>query len=155
MQLSSTEPLFKRAIAMSGTPLMLKPLSASTAESTYESIIKALGFENISVEERIQRLITISPEELVEKTPMAARLAPFLDEDILAEAITFGNLVSGMQWCEALMIGDCQHDVRLCLLLFSLVHVTHTHRGTLPSSWAWAPRCKTSRPTYIHPFLPA
>ncbi|KAF2444556.1 carboxylesterase [Karstenula rhodostoma CBS 690.94] len=120
-QLFSTEPLFKRAIAMSGTPMMLKPLPAAVAEVTYNSIMEALGLENASVEERIRRLITISPEELVEKTPMTARLAPFLDGDILPEAVTFDKLASrmvipGMKWCGALMIGDCQHDVTTAIL---------------------------------------
>ncbi|KAL5371542.1 hypothetical protein DPSP01_014193 [Paraphaeosphaeria sporulosa] len=114
-QLFSTEPLFKRAIAMSGTPMMLKPLSASTAEATYQCIIRALGLQTATVAQRIQRLLTISPEELVEKTPMTAKVAPFLDGDILPEAITFEKLTGGIDspgtiWCEELMIGDCQHD---------------------------------------------
>jgi hypothetical protein len=159
-QLFSTEALFKRAIAMSGTPLMLKPLSASTAETTYESIVKALGLDNMSSEERIKRLTTISPEELVTKTPITASLAPFLDDDMLPEAITFEKLASGMtipgmQWCEALMIGDCQHDVRLGPALYSLESATHAHRETLPSSWAWRLACRTSRPTCIPLSLPA
>ncbi|KAL5404596.1 hypothetical protein PMIN03_009023 [Paraphaeosphaeria minitans] len=114
-QLFSTEPLFTRAIAMSGTPIMLKPLSVARAEATYESIIEALGLENASVEKRIQRLLTISAEELVEKTPMTARLAPYLDGRILPEAVTFEKLAStmdilGTKWCKQLMIGDCRHD---------------------------------------------
>ncbi|KAJ4348577.1 uncharacterized protein N0V89_009955 [Didymosphaeria variabile] len=114
-QLFSKKPLFKRAISMSGTPLMLKPLSLDVAESTYQAIIAALGLNDASVEERIQRLISIAPEELVEKTAMKALLAPFLDDDVLPEAITFEKLASGldvpgMKWCEELMIGDCRHD---------------------------------------------
>ncbi|KAL1602608.1 hypothetical protein SLS60_006024 [Paraconiothyrium brasiliense] len=100
---------------MSGTPLMLKPLSSDVAENTYEVIIAELGLKDASVEERIHRLTSISPEELVEKTPMTARLAPFLDDDVLPKAITFETLASGVdipgiKWCEELMLGDCQHD---------------------------------------------
>lgn len=116
MQLFSSERLFKRAIAMSGTPLMLKPVTSSDAESTYDAIIAAFGLENASVEERIKRLISIAPDELVAKTPMTARLAPFLDGVVLHDAVTFESLAKGLdtpgsKWCEELMIGDCQHDV--------------------------------------------
>lgn len=120
--------------------MMLKPLSVNTAEATYNTIIHALELENASVEDRIQRLLTITPEELVEKTPMTARLAPFLDDDILPEAITFEKIASGLdvpgvKWCEALMIGDCQHDVRLQTALFFLTYANNLHRAMCHSSW--------------------
>jgi hypothetical protein len=53
MQLYSEEPLFKRAISMSGTPLMLKPLNIPVTEMAYDIIMKELGLENASTEERI------------------------------------------------------------------------------------------------------
>lgn len=120
---------------MSGTPLMLKPLSAATAEATYEFVLTALGLGDASVEERIQRLLTISPEELVEKTPMTARLAPFLDSDALPEAITFETLASGIdiagtKWCEELMIGSCQHDVGFQMSLSRLQDANNGDRAT-------------------------
>jgi hypothetical protein len=101
---------------MSGTPIMLKPLSLEVAEASYASIMKELGLEDASPETRIQKLRTIEPEELVEKTSMGIPLLPVLDGDIVPQPITFAKLatstatVPGMTWCEELMIGDCKHD---------------------------------------------
>ncbi|KAH7378730.1 para-nitrobenzyl esterase [Pyrenochaeta sp. MPI-SDFR-AT-0127] len=113
-QLFSEESLFKRAISMSGTPIMLKPLPPPVTEMAYVSIMKELALENASLEERTQRLITISPDELVASTPMTVPLVPYLDGDLVSEATNFIN-ISGIgsktgAWCEELMIGDCQHD---------------------------------------------
>ncbi|KAH5347573.1 hypothetical protein HBI33_223380 [Parastagonospora nodorum] len=116
-QLHSKEPMFKRCISMSGTPLMLRPLPLPVAETSYASIVQAFGLENASTSERVQRLRTVSPEDLVANTALSVPLLPVLDGDILPEATTFAKLAShdhaslpGMQWCESLMIGDCQHD---------------------------------------------
>ena len=99
---------------------MLKPLPLPVTEMTYGVIMKELGLENASVAERVQKLVTISPDELVAKTPMTAPLVPFLDGDIVRSNTTFKKLeighdetVPGRQWCAELMIGDCKHDVHL------------------------------------------
>ncbi|KAF2176408.1 alpha/beta-hydrolase [Zopfia rhizophila CBS 207.26] len=114
-QLYCKEPLFKRAISMSGTLLMLKPLQPPTAEAAYFTVMKELGLENGSAEERIQKL-----DELVAKTPITAPLMPFLDGDVILTTLTFEKLLSnsdrldlpvpGRQWCNDLMIGDAQLD---------------------------------------------
>ena len=106
---------------MSGTTVMLKPLEPHRAETIYAMIVKALGLEDSSVEERTQRLKTISPEELIAKTPMSAPTIPYLDGDIVPLRTTFKFLkdtrendttaVPGRQWCQEIMFGDCQHDV--------------------------------------------
>ncbi|KAF2869112.1 carboxylesteras-like protein [Massariosphaeria phaeospora] len=142
-QLDSEEPLFQRAISMAGTPLMLKPLSLPRTEMTYGVIMEALGLETASAEDRIQRLLTITPDELVAKTPMAVPLGPFLDGDIIPSMTTFKalgdssqNLESvapGRQWCTELMIGDCKHDV--CLLSEHSRRWLTTDTGELASAF--------------------
>ncbi|CAG5147345.1 uncharacterized protein ALTATR162_LOCUS2023 [Alternaria atra] len=115
-QLNFEEPLFRRAISMSGTPLMLKPLSLSAAETSYNTIMQALGLEHASMQERIQHLLSMSPEKLVEKIPMNIPLVPYIDGDMISEAPTFAQLSSGTlqslksSWCEELLIGSCAHD---------------------------------------------
>lgn len=95
---------------------MLKPLSPSAAEASYNSILQTLGLENASTEERIRRLLTISPNELVEKTPMTTPLTPFVDNDIVPHAPTFADLQNNNlkaltnTWCEELLTGSCAHD---------------------------------------------
>lgn len=104
---------------MSGTPLMLKPLPLPVTEMVYGMIMKELDLENASVAERIEKLKSISEEELAAKTPLTVPLIPFLDGDILPTVTTFAELENeswpapGQQWCSELLIGDCQHDVRL------------------------------------------
>ncbi|KAF2466728.1 carboxylesteras-like protein [Lindgomyces ingoldianus] len=119
-QLYSEDPLFKRGISMSGTPIMLKPLPPSVTEIAYGKIMKELALENATAEERIRRLLTIEPDELVAKTPMAVPLLPYLDGEIIPTMASFEKLSStanrpdfsipGSQWCTDLMIGHCQHD---------------------------------------------
>jgi carboxylesterase type B len=139
-QLHSKEPLFKRCISMSGTPVMLKPLPCHLAEMAYTTIVKQFALDSASAEERIRKLKTVGPDELVEKTPMSVPLLPLLDGDVLPklsvpplpshdseivpQAMTFAKLGSmdhkcmpGMEWCEELMIGDCQHDGSVFLFM--------------------------------------
>lgn len=121
MQLQSTEPLFKRAISMSGTPIMRRPLPVEVAETGFETFMEILGLENATIEDRLEKLRTITPDELVEKTPMTLPLVPFLDGDVIPDTFTFAKLDSeetditkiapGWDWCEELMIGDCKDDV--------------------------------------------
>lgn len=128
---------------MSGTPLMLKPLPPAVTEVTYEIIMKELGLQTACTAERIQRLTTITPDELVAKTPMTVPLVPFLDGDIIPSATTFQGLdsepskleanIPGRKWCEELVIGDCQHDVSFS---FPFGVVLILSRATFFSSWA-------------------
>jgi hypothetical protein len=95
---------------------MLKPLSPSVAERSYNAIVQKLGLTHVSTQERINSLIAMSPEELVEKTPMDMPLLPYIDGDILSEAATFTQLSTDTlqslnnSWCEELLIGSCAHD---------------------------------------------
>ncbi|PSN62539.1 para-nitrobenzyl esterase [Corynespora cassiicola Philippines] len=117
-QLLSQDPLFKRGISMAGTPIMLKPLPLPVTEMAYGMVLKALDLEDATPEERVQRLITVQPDELVAKIPLTIPLLPYLDGDVIPEQTTFEKLASvgmdsstpGRQWCSDLMIGDCQHD---------------------------------------------
>lgn len=95
---------------------MLKPLSPAAAEVSYNAVMQALGFEHASVHERIQYLLAMIPEELVEKIPMSIPLVPYIDGDMISEAPTFTQLSSdtlqslNKTWCEELLIGSCSHD---------------------------------------------
>lgn len=94
--LFSTTPLFNQAIAMSGTPLMLKPLTPEEAEKSYEQVISALGLENATTEERIHYLLRMAPEELVARTPAEVQLSPFVDGALIPEALTFDSFSTNL-----------------------------------------------------------
>jgi hypothetical protein len=110
---------------MSGTPLMLKPLPVSVTEITYSNIMQVLDLGTSSVNDRIEKLIKVSAEDLVAKTPWTTPLVPFLDGEVIPALTSFKSLAEdtkllssvapGRQWCEDLMIGDCQHDVSVLL----------------------------------------
>jgi len=131
---------------MSGTPIMLKPLPILVTEMAYGMIMKELGLENASVEERIQKLLTISPDELVAKTPMTVPLVPFLDGDVIGSATTFKKLeegadatVPGRQWCTGLIMGDCKHDVCLSSTLSAPTFANVNSRAQYTLSWEFWP----------------
>jgi carboxylesterase type B len=101
---------------------MLKTLPLPVTEVAYQSIMTEFGLENAPVKERIKRLIGMEPEELVSRTPMTVPLLPYLDGDIVPEPTTFeclanSNGAAGQNWCEELMIGDCQHDGNVFLFM--------------------------------------
>jgi hypothetical protein len=130
---------------MSGTPIMLKPLSHAASEEAYEGVMKAFGLENASVEERIEHLQNMTPEELVRLTPMSIPLVPFMDGDIITAMTSFKGLaksdedlkaeVPGRKWCEGLMIGDCQHDVYFPGSWLHLHGSTDVYRALCTFTW--------------------
>jgi len=95
---------------------MLKPLSPGVAETSYNVVVQALGLEHASTSERVQSLLSMSPEDLVQKIPIRIPLAPYLDGDMIPEAPSFANLSSGTLQslnntrCEELLIGSCADD---------------------------------------------
>jgi hypothetical protein len=119
--LHSEEPLFKRFVSMSGTSLMLPPLPLPVAESAYVSVAKALNLENLSGPERVKAIVEMPIETLLAKTPPTIPLMPVIDGDIIPGPTTFSQISSkvddptfpipGKQWCESLLVGDCQFDV--------------------------------------------
>ncbi|KAI4693283.1 uncharacterized protein J4E88_001654 [Alternaria novae-zelandiae] len=102
--------------AGAGTPLMLKPLSPAVAEKSYKAVLQALGLEDAPTHDRIQKLLAMSPEDLVQKIPIKIPLAPYLDGDMIPEAPSFANLSYGTLQslnntrCEDLLIGSCADD---------------------------------------------
>jgi hypothetical protein len=128
-QLSSRETLFERAISLGGTPILLKPLPLPVTERAYRNVIRALDFEASSVDIRVKKLVSISPEELVAKTPMETPLTPFLDGSLVPLLTSFITLIQdaktmeaevpGRKWCKELMFGICQHDVRFRIASYS------------------------------------
>ena len=160
--LYSRAPLFKQGISMSGTPLMLRPQTLDQAESSYKEVMTALGLENASVEERIQYLVNMTPEDLVAKIPLTIQLLPFIDGALIPHALTFESFrtdpdtnmfrifgaerldadapeygahvrrrqqtdlkLPGESWCEDLMLGDCQSDVRPSIHLLIPKFIRH------------------------------
>jgi hypothetical protein len=129
--LHSAEPLFESFVSMSGSSLMLKALPLPVSEFAYESVVKTLGLEDLSSEDRVKTLLEIPLEDLLEKMPPSTPLMPVMDNDIILGAPTFQQIsnklddpilpIPGRHWCNNLVVGDCQFDVSsrstMCLFI--------------------------------------
>ncbi|KAK7543475.1 Alpha/Beta hydrolase protein, partial [Phyllosticta paracitricarpa] len=115
-QLNSPEPLFKRAIPLGGSPLLLRPASPETAEASYRAVMAAFGLADLSPAERLDRLRKLPPVELLTKVPPSVMLGPVVDGETVREAHDFDHLkeqverMPGAQWCRELLLGCCSLD---------------------------------------------
>lgn len=126
--LQSEQPLFRRAVPMSGTPLLVKPMPLQAAEGGYAGALKALGLESKSTEEQIEALLNIPGEEMLEKTGRSVHVGPVEDGEILKGMPSFDVIsrpvatsefpLPGRLWCESLMVGDCAFDGNIMSLQF-------------------------------------
>lgn len=112
--LFSQDPLFKRVIPMSGTQLLMPPMTLEEAEGNYQRAIKALG---LSEEDAVKGLARMDGNDMLSKLMQAGiPTMPVLDDDICPTTFDFESITSGkteipgQKWCEAAMIGDCQFD---------------------------------------------
>lgn len=127
--LGSHEELFKRAVCLSGTEHIWKPLSSEAAENAYQLVLAALELSDSSPESRISRLLEVSPDDLLTKIPPAVRLGPTPDPLLTSrslpqlpplqpnQAIDKKTSKTPHPWCEALMIGSTDFDGNVFSLL--------------------------------------
>ncbi|KAJ5756743.1 hypothetical protein N7533_006286 [Penicillium manginii] len=118
--LHSKEPLFKRAISMSGTCLNIKALSYDEHEKNYTAAIAALGLSTSSPDERVKAILDMPGSELIGKLPPSISPSPAVDNDIVLPGVTYaeiGNtqstLLPGKSWCSNLLIGDAEMDASI------------------------------------------
>lgn len=118
--LHSRETLFRRVVSMGGHALLMAPVSTEEADVAYAKVISSLGLDKLSAEERVEKLRTIPPEEIIEKVPRSIPNRPVIDGDLFRAAVSSTDVqdpgavdrIPGKVWCEDLLIGDCQADVR-------------------------------------------
>jgi hypothetical protein len=103
---------------MGGTPLLLKPLPLEVTELSYTAAAEKLGFATMMPEERMKALKAARPEDLLAATAHLP-LLPVIDGDLITVPGTFSQwswkekLLPGTEWCDSIMIGDCEMDVRV------------------------------------------
>jgi hypothetical protein len=114
---------------MGGTPLLLKPLSPEVAESTYTAAMDKLGFSALSFKERIKAVKETVIEDLLAATANLP-LLPVIDGELLTVPATFSQwsfkekLLPGTDWCESIMIGDCEMDVSALIFIQPMILLT-------------------------------
>ncbi|GAM86383.1 hypothetical protein ANO11243_043970 [Dothideomycetidae sp. 11243] len=111
----SDEALFKRAIVMSGSDLLLK--AEPPCDAGFDTACKALGLEDKSAEDKVKGMTSVPAEELLSKIGLSVRIGPVLDDDLFKLENSHESLIRGTpklpatKWLDALLIGDCAFDV--------------------------------------------
>lgn len=118
-QMHLEEPLFKQAILLGGSFLMMKPATEDDAEYVCKAILNRMGLGDLTSEEQIKALLTLPQEKLVaEISPELVSLGPIVDRDFIPAAARFDNIsddtklpLPGKKWCHRLFIIESQFDV--------------------------------------------
>ncbi|KAF2157524.1 alpha/beta-hydrolase [Myriangium duriaei CBS 260.36] len=118
--LQSEEPLFKRAILLSGSDLLMK--ASPPTDDAYDVACKALGLEGRPSDEKIKGLTTIAGLDMLGKIGRSAHTGPVVDGDLIKYTNTPDGLINGerklpaIKWIESVMIGDCAFDGSIGIL---------------------------------------
>ncbi len=102
---------------MSGDTTLRRPRTLEWQNTHYQNNVKLLGLENESVENRRKTLYHMSAEKLFSKLPAFQNWSPTVDGKFIPAEVTLGmlsdikNPVGQPKWCEAIMVGDVEHDV--------------------------------------------
>lgn len=121
VHLHSEQPLFKRAMLMSGSTLLKGPSPMAIADGNYQKALKVLGLDSLAPLERIQKLVSMDGQQLratlFENGVAPLVSIPLVDGDLCPVAIDFKSVMDGSlslpgrQWCESVLLGDCAFDV--------------------------------------------
>jgi hypothetical protein len=82
------------------------------------SIVKTLGLQDLSSEERRERLLNMPADEIVEKLPAFMHWSQTIDGTFIHEDIIVGQVKDMAdargkpKWCKEVLVGDAAHDVR-------------------------------------------
>jgi carboxylesterase type B len=121
VHLHSKQPLFRRAMLMSGSTLLMGPAPLEFAEASYQQALSALDLESLTTKERLGKLVRMDPYHLRDalgKHGVVQQVSrPLVDGDLCPTSVDFKAVVegslelSGKKWCKSLLLGDCAFDV--------------------------------------------
>ena len=119
LHLLSPTPLFNRAIVTGGTFLLRKPLPPPAHESMYQNATSALGLDKLNLDDRIDALLNKPMDEIIATLPPSVAFNALIDSELICSEPSYKAVSStalesmpGKTWLQALMVGDCQFDVR-------------------------------------------
>jgi hypothetical protein len=102
---------------MSGTYLLLSPVSLDVQERSYQEAMKFWGLSDKNPEERIRFLLE-APADMLLKLPPSSLVATTLDNDLIPSRGSFNEVKCsqsidplGKSWCQDILIGDASADV--------------------------------------------
>jgi carboxylesterase type B len=104
MHILGGDPLFDRAVLMSGSAPMLGPLPLETFQAEWNILSQKAGTLEDTGDARLERLRKLSPGALVEMSGSAV-MPPMADGKLLPKSWTLGQLQPSSR-CKELIIGD-------------------------------------------------
>jgi carboxylesterase type B len=121
VHLHSEQPLFKRAMLMSGSTLLKGPSPMAIADRNYQRASKVLGLDSLAPQERVHELVSMDGQQL-RSTLFQHGVAPLIsiplvDGDLCPVGVDFKSVMDGSlslpgrQWCGSVLLGDCAFDV--------------------------------------------
>jgi hypothetical protein len=102
---------------MSGDTTLRRPRTMEWQNTHYQTNVKLLGLENATAEARNAELYNMSASEITGRLPAFQHWSPTVDGLFIPEEVTLGVLSDARNpagkpaWCEAIMVGDVEHDV--------------------------------------------
>lgn len=124
MHLLRGEPLFKRAMSMSGDPRLRPVQPIEQNEQVYSSLAQEMGVTNVTESERTNLLRNIPWQKLI-SSPLNMRCFPSEDSgfkplDENTEDLE-QQIKQCLSWCRTIVIGDCELDVSVWSRLPDLI----------------------------------
>jgi carboxylesterase type B len=121
VHLHSEQPLFKRAMLMSGSTLLKGPSPMAIADRNYQRASKVLGLDSLAPQGRVHELVSMDGQQL-RSTLFQHGVAPLIsiplvDGDLCPVGVDFKSVMDGSlslpgrQWCGSVLLGDCAFDV--------------------------------------------
>lgn len=114
--MQSDTPLFKRAMIMSGTDLLVATDPPDASEHAYSTALKLLGLDTLDAKDRVFKLANMPGMNLLFKTGRAVHVGPVVDGDTIKHASSYTGVASNnppiaaSTWCYSFMLGDCAFD---------------------------------------------
>jgi hypothetical protein len=106
---------------MSGETTLRRPRTMEWQNTHYQANLKLLELENATLETRKHAFYNTNAEELAQKLPAFQHWSPTVDGSFIPAEVNLGMLsnvsspVGKPEWCEAIMIGDVEHDVSIMI----------------------------------------
>ncbi|KAL4865049.1 hypothetical protein BDV12DRAFT_200513 [Aspergillus spectabilis] len=107
---------------MGGTSSLIPPLPEEVTEASYKAIVGRLGLGALPTSERVKALVEMDAQELFSAIGPSGPLLPSIGGVVGSKSHTYADIyqgpsgpldLPGRQWCDAIMIGDCQMDASI------------------------------------------
>jgi len=127
---------------MSGDTTLRRPRTMEWQNTHYQVNFKLLGLENATLKAQKAAFYNTDASELVGKLPALQHWSPTVDGKFIPAEVNLGmlsdvrNPVGKPKWCEAIMIGDAEHDVS-CILKYLTETRAEENRVHVSKAASW------------------